>query len=90
MDRITLNLIVAKNNKAIEEEYFVVGDLIQLGNGSERKRMKKINRKTSLKGFSETIKLPASADEEYYTFTFYTYRGKERFHYYYLKKSTLF
>lgn len=34
MDRITLNLIVAKNKKGLEEEYYVVGDLIELGNGS--------------------------------------------------------
>lgn len=90
MDRITLNLIVAKNKKGGEEEYYVVGDLIELGNGSERKRMKKINHKSSARDIFETIKGCASADEDYYTYTFYTYRGKERFHYYYLKKSILF
>lgn len=90
MDRITLNLIVAKNKKAIEEEYYVVGDLIELGNGSERKRMKKINRLSSSKDLLDAIKLTASADADYYTYTFYTFRGKEKFHYYYLKKSILF
>jgi hypothetical protein len=40
-----------------EKEYYVVGDLIELGNGSERKRMKKINRKSSARDIFETIYL---------------------------------
>jgi|688.fasta_scaffold2830796_1 hypothetical protein len=45
MDKITLNLTVKKDKKSCDENYYVIGDIPELGSWEEKKQMKKNQRK---------------------------------------------
>lgn len=50
MDRITLTLHVKKLKANIEEMFYVVGDIVELGNWQEKKVMKKVCKKYRVVG----------------------------------------
>jgi hypothetical protein len=49
MDKITLNLTVKKDKRCSDENYYVIGDIPELGRWEEKKQMKKHQRKHSNK-----------------------------------------
>jgi hypothetical protein len=89
MDRVTLTLAVPKPKGALEEKYYVVGDICELGSWQEKKLMKRIPRRA---GASKKENLGhasgQSSEEDSFTYSFYTYRNKELFYYYYIKKGS--
>jgi len=89
MDRVTLTLAVAKGKGAVEEKYYVVGDISELGSWQEKKLMKRLPRRASASkkennGHTSSL----SSEQDYFTYTYYTYRNKELFYYYYIKKGS--
>jgi hypothetical protein len=44
MDRVTLTLAVARSRSPLEEKYYVVGDIAELGGWNEKKLMKRVRR----------------------------------------------
>lgn len=70
-----------------------MGDIAELGSWQEKKLMKRIPKKIGLALIGKKENLSSagsmSSENEYYTYTFYTYRGKEQIYYYYIKKSNV-
>jgi hypothetical protein len=71
----------------------VVGDVTELGNWQEKKLMKKVHRKAGIGAIGKKENLGStssqSSEMEYYSFSFYTYRNKEQFYYYYIRKGSV-
>lgn len=47
MDRVTLTLAVLRSRSPLEEKYYVVGDVAELGGWNEKKLMKRVRRVSS-------------------------------------------
>lgn len=93
MDRVILTLVVAKTKSPLEEKYYVVGDLSELGSWQEKKMMKRLPRKMGIgatgKKENHGGASSQSSEVDCFYYSFYTYRSKEQFYYYYIKKGSL-
>ena len=73
------------------EEYFVVGNISELGRWKINNRMKRVTFNNSLKTFTEDMKLgqelkSLSQYKAIYSFTFYMYKGREGFQYLFMRR----
>jgi hypothetical protein len=72
----------------------VVGDIGELGGWNEKKLMKRVRRaavpvrKDSLPRREKDGAIPPGEEVDHFTFTFYTYRTKQNFFYYYIRKAS--
>lgn len=87
MDRVTLTLAVARSRSPLEEKYYVVGDIAELGGWNEKKLMKRVRRGSvaagAVRGGKERdAALAPSAsftteEVDLFSFTFYAHRSKK-------------
>lgn len=79
MEKITLNLLLSRDEANEGTKYYVIGNCKELGNWTKPKLM--------LDGSNTIRRSKWDSEECVMKFDFEIYRGKSKFHYYYMKKN---